>query len=696
MSDTTTDLERQTSGATMRLIVEFVRARAGDRGVRRLLQLAGEQRTERQVCDERSWSTYGQKIALFEAAAVVLDDPVVARHVGEASLALGVGASTKALLRSLGSPAMVLRNLSRITGKFSSVAIMEALEIERSRALVAYHVLPVVEPHRADCQYNIGLLSQIGPLFGLSRSSVVQYGCQAEGDRRCIYEVTWVGKAPAQRGRRRKASVLAAQLADLDATFDQVLSTAADLVSDDDVDTVLSRITNRAAVAAHAPQFVLAVRPTDHDPLRVHHVGLTDDEVALLVPLLTARLPPDDDPRLLVVEVASSRRRYGRLAARYPESHGFLDDERRMLSVYARHAAAALDAATALDEVRDQRRHLVELLELSRSLAAAREVPQVADQVAVAVTTVVGASRAAVFSADSTSTTFTLRATHGWERGSRRARPLRLRVNDNPEIAEVLRHGAPRRIDRETAGTRSRRLLRATGLQSALLAPIVTSDRTVGVLIAGWTGEAERDGSLDPRLHEALAGVADQAGIALERAELLEQVRHQALHDSLTDLPNASLVRDRAERALASLSRHPGRRTGVLFIDLDRFKSVNDDHGHAAGDAVLREVAHRLAGSVRAGDTVGRLGGDEFVVLLPDLSGPGNAYAVAGKVLERLRVPIEVEGKPTMVTASVGVAVAPDDGMDYEALLARADASMYRAKESGRNTVRGTGAGSTP
>ncbi len=302
---------------------------------------------------------------------------------------------------------------------------MEALEIERSRALIAYHVLPTVEPHRADCQYNIGLLSQIGPLFGLPRSSVVQYGCQAEGDRRCIYEVSWVGKAPAQRGRRRKASVLAAQLADLDATFDQVLSTAADLVSDDDVDTVLSRITERAAVAAHAPQFVLAVRPTDIDPLRVHHVGLTDDEVAQLVPLLTARMTPDDDPQLLVVDVVSSRRRYGRLAARYPEAHGFLADERRMLAVYARHAAAALDAATALDEVREQRRHLVELLELSRSLAAAREVPQVADQVSVAVTTVAAADRAAVFSADATASTFTL-ASHarlgGW-RATRSALP---------------------------------------------------------------------------------------------------------------------------------------------------------------------------------------------------------------------------------------------------------------------------------
>ena len=315
-----------------------------------------------------------------------------------------------------------------------------------------------------------------------------------------------------------------------------------------------------------------------------------------------------------------------------------------------------------------------------------------ADQVAVAVTTVVAADRAAVFSADSAATTFTLRATHGWAGGARRARPFRLRVLDNPELAEALRHAEPRRITIDTAKRHGRRLLSAVGVHGALLSPIITSDRIVGLLVAGWL-DADRDGSSDPRLVQALAGVADQAGIALERAELLEQVRHQALHDPLTDLPNASLVRDRAERALASLSRHPGRRTGLLFVDLDRFKTVNDEHGHAAGDAVLREVAHRLAGSVRAGDTVGRLGGDEFVVLLPDLSGPGNAYAVAGKVLERLRTPIEVDGQPTMVTASLGVAVAPDDAVDYEALLARADASMYRAKESGRNTVRGTGAG---
>ena len=235
-----------------------------------------------------------------------------------------------------------------------------------------------------------------------------------------------------------------------------------------------------------------------------------------------------------------------------------------------------------------------------------------------------------------------------------------------------MRHAEPRRITIDTAKRHGRRLLSAVGVHGALLAPIITSDRIVGLLVAGWL-DADRDGSSDPRLVHALAGVADQAGIALERAELLEQVRHQALHDPLTDLPNASLVRDRAERALASLSRHPGRRTGLLFVDLDRFKTVND----AARPRGRRRCAARSGTpargvGARAGDTVGRLGGDEFVVLLPDLSGPGNAYAVAGKVLERLRTPIEVDGQPTMVTASLGVAVAPDDAVDYEALLARA------------------------
>ena len=270
----------------MRLIVEYVRGRAGDRGVRRLLQLAGR---DAQRAASSATRASGARTRRRSPSSRPLRSCSTTRSSPGMSVRRrsrsGVGASTKALLRSLGSPAMVLRNLPRVTGKFSSVAIMEALEIERSRALIAYHVLPSgrAAPRRLPVQHRAALADRPA-LRASSVRRVVQYGCQAEGDRRCIYEVSWLGKAPAQRGRRRKASVLAAQLADLDATFDQVLSTAADLVSDDDVDTVLSRITERAAVAAHAPQFVLAVRPNDVDPLRVHHVGLTDAEVAQLVP----------------------------------------------------------------------------------------------------------------------------------------------------------------------------------------------------------------------------------------------------------------------------------------------------------------------------------------------------------------------------------------------------------------------------
>ncbi len=121
----------------------------------------------------------------------------------------------------------------------------------------------------------------------------------------------------------------------------------------------------------------------------------------------------------------------------------------------------------------------------------------------------------------------------------------------------MLRHAEPRRISLDTAKRHGRRLLRPRDLHSAVVAPIITSDRTMGVL-AGWIDD-ERDGSTDPRLVEALAGVADQAAIALERAELLEQVRHQALHDPLTDLPNASLV----ARPLGASPRQPRAATPV-------------------------------------------------------------------------------------------------------------------------------------
>jgi diguanylate cyclase (GGDEF)-like protein/PAS domain S-box-containing protein len=170
-----------------------------------------------------------------------------------------------------------------------------------------------------------------------------------------------------------------------------------------------------------------------------------------------------------------------------------------------------------------------------------------------------------------------------------------------------------------------------------------------------------------------------------------EKVQHQATHDLLTDLPNRSLFHDRMEQAMRQ-ARRQGWTAGVLFMDLDHFKHVNDSLGHAAGDALLREVANRLAGVVRESDTAARVGGDEFAVVLGQLANAGDARIVAEKVVKAMAVPMSLDGHDYVVTVSIGITLFPRDGEDVETLLRNADAAMFRAKEAGRNCFRFHGA----
>lgn len=172
-----------------------------------------------------------------------------------------------------------------------------------------------------------------------------------------------------------------------------------------------------------------------------------------------------------------------------------------------------------------------------------------------------------------------------------------------------------------------------------------------------------------------------------ERKLAEETITFQALHDQLTNLPNQRLFKDRLEMALALSKRHGGM-VGVMFIDLDRFKLVNDTYGHAEGDELLKKVAHRLLGCMRAGDTLARKGGDEFTVLLPDLIQAEDAVIIADKILNELRSPFLVAGLEFRVTASIGVAVFPRDGESVDVLLKHADIAMYRVKADGKNDTR--------
>lgn len=169
-----------------------------------------------------------------------------------------------------------------------------------------------------------------------------------------------------------------------------------------------------------------------------------------------------------------------------------------------------------------------------------------------------------------------------------------------------------------------------------------------------------------------------------EKRNLLQQMIHQAYHDPLTDLPNRILFNDRLSLALAHAHRC-NEMLAVLFLDLDRFKVVNDMLGHAMGDLLLKEVAGRLGGVVRESDTIARMGGDEFTLLLPQIIHEKDAGKIAQKVLQAFEQLFIIGGHEFQITASIGMALYPNDGQDAQTLMKHADTAMYRAKEQGRN-----------
>ncbi|HEU5283507.1 MAG TPA: PAS domain S-box protein [Burkholderiales bacterium] len=172
-----------------------------------------------------------------------------------------------------------------------------------------------------------------------------------------------------------------------------------------------------------------------------------------------------------------------------------------------------------------------------------------------------------------------------------------------------------------------------------------------------------------------------------ERKTWENRIYSLAYSDSLTGLPNRLLLRDRLEHAIASAQRNRSL-VGVLFLDLDHFKAINDSYGHHAGDQLLREIGERAKGCVREIDTVCRLGGDEFVLVLPDLHEAGDAGAVARKLLAALSRPYAIEGRELAITPTVGVSIYPHHGADADTLIRNADTAMYHAKESGKNDFR--------
>ena len=222
----------------------------------------------------------------------------------------------------------------------------------------------------------------------------------------------------------------------------------------------------------------------------------------------------------------------------------------------------------------------------------------------------------------------------------------------------------------------------------------IQQDQTVGL-----TADClliRRDG-FESAIEDSAAPIRDREGRVVGavlvfrdvgRAQALaHKMSHLAQHDMLTELPNRLLLNDRLGQAIRMDQRHH-KKLAVLFLDLDRFKPINDNFGHAVGDAVLQSVANRLRGSLRDTDTVSRQGGDEFVILLAEIENPNDAAVVARKILAALAPPHFVAGRELQVTASIGISICPEHGRDAERLVHSADIAMYEAKKSGGGTYR--------
>jgi diguanylate cyclase (GGDEF)-like protein len=233
-------------------------------------------------------------------------------------------------------------------------------------------------------------------------------------------------------------------------------------------------------------------------------------------------------------------------------------------------------------------------------------------------------------------------------------------------------------------------VVRSTGALSGAALPLLSRGEAVGVLLFM---SAERD-AFTPEFVELLERLAANLSYALENFDRVdekeiaeERIKYLATHDSLTELPNRAMFGQLLNYSIKTAQRYE-RRCAVLFIDLDRFKIINDSLGHEAGDHLLIEMARRLRTSVRANDVVARLGGDEFVILLNEIEDSNQVALIAHGLLSALSGPMELTGQECRVTASIGVSIFPEDGADEQTLMKNADMAMYQAKQEGKNDIR--------
>lgn len=263
--------------------------------------------------------------------------------------------------------------------------------------------------------------------------------------------------------------------------------------------------------------------------------------------------------------------------------------------------------------------------------------------------------------------------------------PLRLQNLAIPEyeITELESHDSDFRVDLQQEVKKMYAPLARKGVDNLLSRTIVLNKHVRAVFCLCY-----RDGEIEDPEDSAIVGdLIDRLAVTLATADRDEKLYRQAHFDYLTGLPNRQLFNDRLQQHIIQ-ARRKREQTAILYVDLDRFKNINDSLGHASGDTLLRQVSERMKQCVRESDTVSRLGGDEFVILLANINSPPDAGTIAENIITAVSQPFFISAREIFINTSIGIAVYPDDGESNKELLAHADAAMYHAKEGGRGTYR--------
>jgi diguanylate cyclase (GGDEF)-like protein len=452
-----------------------------------------------------------------------------------------------------------------------------------------------------------------------------------------------------------------------------VFQTASDLIGSGSVDDVLGRIATRAAMEVRAPRHLLAVRMAPGGEIHCHQHGFAESEVADVAAALLAGERRDE---WLVVRIRSNRSDYGSLLAAYEDHARFFPQERELLEVYGRYAASALDSASALGEAEQRYAQSSALLELARALSVAGTSDEIARRLADSVPVVVDCDQVAVYIWDGT------RLVRRAVTESAPAPATELAVwapQPGSTLERLLADPRPDPIfiDAQTGEPDHAVALHALGFEATSIVPLAAPGRLLGVLAVAVRDRPERL-KPTPELLDRLSGVGAQATTALQNGRLVDLITYQALHDQLTGLPNRAQFTAELGDAVGRATETGGL-AALFYIDLDRFKPVNDEFGHEAGDALLVAVAERLRRCTRAGDVVARLGGDEFAVLVTAPT-DDDLESVADRLLDGFEEPFTAGGRDLTLAISVGRSVYPGDARDADGLLRRADEAMFAAK----------------